>query len=88
MKRLNLIVLTLFLILGQWSSLEHTFHEHQASEVCDHCLSKKPLEHFTVNSIQTFFPTNIPQWQDELMPQVSLNEKVSYFAARAPPRFI
>lgn len=88
MKRLNLIVLTLFLILGQWSSLEHAFHEHQASEVCDYCLSKKPLEHLAVNSIQTFFPTSIPQWQDELTPQVYLNEKVSYFAARAPPRFI
>ncbi len=88
MTRLHILVITLFLILGQWSSFEHAFHDHQASEVCDFCLNKKPLEQLATNSIQTFNPISLSQWYDQLTPRLAFNNKLSYFSARAPPRFI
>ena len=88
MTRLHILVITLFLILGQWSSFEHAFHDHQASEVCDFCLNKKPLEQLATNSIQTFIPLSHSQWYVQLTPRLVSNKTVSYFSARAPPRFI
>jgi len=88
MKRLHFIFITLFLILGQWSSLEHVYHDHTAGEVCDYCLSIKPLEHIAVNSIQPNISKNIPQWQGVLTTQFMMKSSISYFAIRAPPRFI
>ena len=88
MKRLNLLVLTLFLVLGQWSSFEHAFHEHQESEVCDFCLNKKPLEQLANHTIDTFIPQSISQQHEKLAFELVLNTQASYFSARAPPRLI
>lgn len=88
MKRLFLTLLALFIILSQQGSLEHAYHDHEAGEVCDYCLSSKSLDHIAVSSIQPIVHTYGLQWQNEFALQVIHKSHISYFAVRAPPRFI
>jgi len=88
MKRLSSIILTFFLLFGQFGSLEHAYHDHQESELCEFCLKLQPFEHITDNSIQLYIPANNSQCQNETVSELSVNRKLSYFAARAPPFLI
>ena len=88
MKSLNLIILTIILALGQWASLDHAYHDHQENEVCEYCLSIKPLEHTATGSSYHIPSSSHSQWHFELVTTIDVLGSASYFAARAPPRFI
>jgi len=88
MKSLSLILLTLFLALGQWASIDHAYHDHQENEACEYCLSIKPLEHAAAGSSYPYLSSNYSQWYFELAITTDVIGSTSYFAARAPPRFI
>jgi len=88
MKRLYLISLTLVLLLAQLGSLEHVYHEHNNSEVCDYCLSAQPLDHAVTTPVQSFLSQNNPQWYDGAVTVFITVSDIQYYAARAPPQFI
>jgi hypothetical protein len=87
MKRIHLIVFALVLILGQWSSLEHAYHEHNSNEVCDYCLSIKPLDNAATNSAQAFVSNQISHNQDELTSGFIPSNLIRHFSVRAPPLY-
>lgn len=90
MKQLFLTFLAIFIILGQQGSFEHAYHDHDhdMGEVCDYCLSGKSLDHLAINSLQSIAPTFDLQWKNAFVLPVIYKSHTSYFAARAPPRFI
>ncbi len=88
MKSLNLIILTIILALGQWASLDHAYHDHQENESCEYCLSIKPLEHAAAGTSYSVPSIGHTQWHYQLATTIDVSASVSYFAARAPPRFI
>jgi hypothetical protein len=88
MKRLHYIFLIFFLVLGQWGSLDHAYHDHETSEVCDYCLSAQPLDHAVTTFTQPVISTGDPQWHDESAIELITKYTIHHYAARAPPRFI
>ena len=50
MKRLHLIILTFTLLLSQWGTIDHVYHEHVAGDVCDYCVSAKSFAHAVTSS--------------------------------------
>lgn len=88
MKRLHLIFLTLFLLLGQLGSLDHVYHEHESGEVCDYCLGAQSLDHAVTVSHTSVTPISISQSLHELTHEFFPGKTSRYYAARAPPRFI
>lgn len=88
MKHLHLIVLTVSLLLSQWGTIDHVYHEHTAGEVCDFCISAKSFDHAVTSSSQSI--ALIKQMQRPvILAQVSTSKSVTrYYAVRAPPRFI
>lgn len=88
MNRQLIIVLTLFLVLTQWGSLEHAYHDHSAGEACDYCSTSKSLDHIVLASSESVVHTVGFQWHDELISQDFYKAHVNYFTARAPPHTI
>jgi len=88
MKQLHLIFLTLFLLLGQWSSLEHDYHDHESGEICDYCLNAQPLDHAVTNSVELGISNEPTHQQDELAQEFISKSNIRYYSVRAPPRFI
>lgn len=88
MKRLHYIFLIFFLVLGQWGSLDHAYHDHETSEVCDYCLSAQSLDHAVTMSTLPVISTGDTQWSDEPAVELIAKYTIYYYAARASPRFI
>lgn len=88
MKRFNLIILTLTLLLSQMGILDHVYNEHQSGEVCDYCISAPSLDHAITSSVQTDFSNNISQQHNKLTQQSLNASAIRFYAARAPPRLI
>lgn len=88
MKRLNLIILTVTLLLSQMGSLDHVYTEHDSGEVCDYCLSTPSLDHAITSSVQTDFSNNTSQQHNELAQEILFANAIRFYAARAPPRLI
>lgn len=88
MKRLHIIALTITLLLSQWGTIDHVYHEHTAGEVCDFCISAKSFDHAVTSSSQDL--ALIKQVQSpEILAQASTSKTViRHYAVRAPPRFI
>lgn len=86
MKRFNFVFLSAILLLSQWGSFDHVYHEHVAGEVCDYCISAQPLEHAVTSAVQTVNLTQQTQ-RLEILTQESASKSVTrYYAVRAPPR--
>ena len=88
MKRLNLIILTVTLLLSQMGMLDHVYSEHDSGEVCDYCLSAPSLDHAITSSVQTDFSNNASQQHNELTQESLSANAIRFYAARAPPRLI
>ena len=88
MKQLYLITLTLFLLLGQWSSLDHVYHDHESDTTCDYCLSTQPLNYAVPSFNLPEVSEKDPQLQDKLTKKSIIISNISYYSVRAPPRFI
>ena len=88
MKRLHLIILSITLLLSQWGTIDHVYHEHTAGEVCDFCISAKSFDHAVTSSSQT--TALIKQIQSpDILAQASNSKSVArHYAVRAPPRLI
>ncbi|MCW8900367.1 MAG: hypothetical protein OQK75_06230 [Gammaproteobacteria bacterium] len=88
MKRLHLIILTITLLLSQWGMIDHVYHDHIASDVCEYCVSAKSFDHAATSSVQS--TAIIKQFQNpDVLAQASTAKTVSrYYAVRAPPRSI
>ena len=88
MKRLHLFILAITLLLSQWGTIDHVYHDHIAGEACDYCVSAKSFDHAVTSSFQT--TALIQQTQRaEVLVQASTSKSVSrYYAVRAPPRSI
>lgn len=88
MKRLHIITLAITLLLSQWGTIDHVYHEHTAGEVCDFCISAKSFDHAVTSSSQGI--ALIKQVQTpEILAQASTSKTViRHYAVRAPPRFI
>ena len=88
MKRLHLIILTITLLLSQWGTIDHVYHEHTAGDVCDYCVSAKSFDHAATSSFQTT-PVIKQTQQAETLAQASTSQSVTrYYNVRAPPRSI
>ena len=88
MKHLHLIVLTVTLLLSQWGTIDHVYHEHIAGDVCDYCVSAKSFDHAATSSFQTTRVIKQTQ-RAEVLVQASIAKSVSrYYSVRAPPRLI
>lgn len=88
MKRLHFIILTAFLLLSQWGSIDHVYHAHKAGEVCDYCISAQSLDHAVSHAAKTVVVVKQTFIQPELT-QASITQSFTpHYAARAPPRFI
>ena len=88
MKRLPLIIFTLILLLGQWGSLDHAYHEHNSGENCDFCISAKSLDHAVSTSISLVFSQSCHQCFSEQINKSITKIDIHYYIARAPPFFI
>ena len=88
MKRLNLIILTVTLLLSQLGSLDHAYSAHHSGEVCDYCVSAPSLDHAVTSSVQTDFSNNASQQHNELTQESLSANAIRFYAARAPPRLI
>ena len=88
MKRLNLIILTVTLLLSQMGTLDHAYSEHQSGEVCDYCLSVPSLDHAITSSVETDFSNKASQQHNELIQESLPANAIRFYAARAPPRLI
>jgi len=88
MKRLNLIFLSLFLMLGQWGSLDHVYHEHESVDVCEFCLSSQSLEHALTTSVSSIVVLEQPYRKVNQARLLFVKDNIHYFSVRAPPRFI
>ena len=88
MKSLHIIVLAFTLLLSQWGTIDHVYHEHTAGEVCDFCISAKSFDHAVTSSSQ--YLALIKQVQSpEILAQASTSKTViRHYSVRAPPRFI
>jgi len=88
MKRRHFIILTAFLLLSQWGSIDHVYHAHKAGEVCDYCISGQSLDHAVGHSVKAVAVVKQTFVQPELT-QASVSKSFTpTYAARAPPRFI
>ena len=88
MKRLYIITLAITLLLSQWGSIDHVYHEHTASEACDYCLSAKSFEDAVEGSSLNIALIKQVQ-RPEILAQASISRSTNrYYAARAPPRLI
>lgn len=88
MNRLHLTIFALLLLLGQWGSFDHAYHEHDSGEACDYCLSAQALDHAITPAIQFVFTPSFEEFQPHLTKQNLSSNTVRYYAARAPPRFL
>ena len=88
MKRLNLIILAVTLLLSQMGTLDHAYAEHQSGEACDYCLSLPSLDHAISSSAQANFSNTTTQQHIELAQQSFSANAIHFYAARAPPRLI
>lgn len=88
MNRLYLTIFAFILLLGQWGSFDHAYHQHDTGEVCDYCLSAQALDHAIVPAIQFVFTPSFEEFQPDLTKQHTSSSRVRYYAARAPPRFL
>ncbi len=88
MKRLNLIILTVTLLLSQMGTLDHAYSEHQSGEVCDYCVNAPSLDHAITSSVQTDFSNNASQQHNELTQESLPANAIRFYAARAPPCLI
>ena len=88
MKSLHIIVLAFTLLLSQWGTIDHVYHEHTAGEVCDFCISAKSFDHAVTSSSQ--YLALIKQVRSpEILAQASTSKTViHHYSVRAPPRFI
>jgi len=88
MKRLPLIVFTLILLLGQWGSLDHAYHEHNSGENCDYCISAKSLDNAINTSLNIVFSQSCHQCFSEPNHKSITLIDLRYYAVRAPPHII
>lgn len=88
MKRLHFIILTAILLLSQWGSIDHVYHEHIAGEVCDFCISAQPLDNAVSSSFQSTPLAKQTQKPVVLAQELTSKSIARYYAARAPPRLI
>lgn len=88
MKRLYIITLAITLLLSQWGSIDHVYHEHTAGEVCDFCLTAKSFEDAVEGSSLNIALIKQVQ-RAEILVQASVSKSTTrYYAVRAPPRLI
>ncbi len=87
MKRLHFIILTAFLLLSQWGSIEHLYHAHKAGEVCDYCISAQSLDHAVSSTVQTVIVVKQTFIQPELTQAAITKSFTPNYAVRAPPLF-
>jgi len=88
MSRLYITVLALILLLGQWSSIDHAYHQHDSAEACDYCLSAQTLDHAATPATLFVFAPSFKVFKSDLISELTFKSHFRYFAARAPPRFI
>ena len=88
MNRLHITIFALILLLGQWGSFDHAYHQHDSGEACDYCLSAQALDHAITPAMPFVFAPSFQQFQPEPIWKHISNSSVRYYAVRAPPRFI
>ena len=88
MNRLHITILVLVRLLSQWGGLEHDYHVHDSSDVCDYCLGAQALDHAISSTVSIAFSPSYNQFQPELSGLVISLNNIRYYSVRAPPRFI
>ncbi len=88
MKRLFLIILTIFILHSQWSSIEHAFHDHAAGDVCVTCLSTQSLDDALFTSFQPVSLGKKTCRQERLNLELISTKRIRNYTVRAPPGFI
>lgn len=85
MKRLHYVIFTAILLLSQWGSIDHVYHEHTAGEICDYCIGSQPFDNAVSHSFQSApFVKQIQQ--PELLAKGFTSKNITrYYAVRAPP---
>jgi len=86
MKRLHFIFFALVLLLSQWGSIDHAFHDQD--EVCDICLIAHSLDHGLGTSVGPVFLQPTHQFYIEITHVFTAADSVRFYPARAPPGLI
>lgn len=89
MRRFLLTALTLVTLLSQWGWLEHAYHDHDAGERCEFCLSSASQhDHAITASSASQLPVIVHNF---IAPPLILSQPVltnGSIRIRAPPRFL
>ena len=88
MKRLYILTLAISILLSQWGSIDHVYHEHAAGEVCDYCISTPSLDNALGYDHNIDFSNNTLQSSGEITSELLITSTVRIYAARAPPRLV
>lgn len=88
MKSRLLIILSLLVLLGQISSLEHQYHEHDSNEPCELCIIGSHLDHAVGATLPAVSFQSI-SFSVPLTAYSSLyGSNVYYYPVRGPPKTI
>lgn len=88
MKALNVTIFAVLLLLGQWGSLDHVYHEHDSSEVCDYCIQKQGSDQAVEEGIQPVIAAFNHCDPSGQYSNTFSNRNIRGYEARAPPRSI
>lgn len=88
MKRLHLIIIMVTLLLSQWGMIDHAFHEHNAGEVCDYCITAKAVDDAVTSSEKIVVSDKQNQNPDVLLQASNFKTTRHFYSVRAPPQFI
>lgn len=88
MSRLYLLTFAFIMLLGQWGSLDHAYHQHDTGEVCDYCISSQALDHAIAPITLLVLTPSFEDFQPEQTEHQIANSHVRHYTVRAPPRFL
>ena len=88
MKRLHFAIIMITLLLSQWGVIDHAFHEHEAGEVCDYCISAKPFDDAVTSSDVIVVPNKQTQTPAVLLKTAHSKTRNHFYSVRAPPHLI
>ena len=88
MKRLHLTIVMVTLLLSQWGIIDHAFHEHVESEVCDYCITAKPFDDAVTSSDEIVVSNRQNQTPAVLLATANSKTRNHFYSVRAPPHLI
>lgn len=88
MKSLYAITLSVFLLLGQMTLIDHSEHDHSSSGNCDICITAKSLQNWVDATVSIALLPAAGFSPVTLAVETQASQTIRYYTVRAPPLFI